>query len=268
LRGYGNAIVPQVGALVVEAFLAEERAMIPALDVLQPEAAQALAPDLARDVDALATRLADYPVATRDDAEAAVRERAGIGAMRKTVEDFFAPIKAAAYKLHREICDRERAITSKLDARDRSLGVALSAWKVAEDTRRRAAEQAAQEAARRDQHTVAVAEASALEAEGQQALAEAVVADAIATPPPVVALPDPVRAVPGLKYRKVWKWKYTGGPADVKQTTVQTIARTMQLIPREFLTVDESKVGAYVRSMKASGSIPGIEIYVVEEPVR
>jgi len=243
--------------------------VIPAqLDLTQPEGANALAPELERDATALARRLDAYTIATTADAEGAVQARAQLAIMRATVVAYFEPIKAMAFKLHRTICDRERAITGPLDARDRTLGSALTVWKVAEDERRRAAERAEQARRYREEQAAAVHEAAALETGGQVELAQAVVADAIATPPPVVALPDVVRAVPGLKYRKVWKWKYTGGPADVTQTTVPTIARTMQLIPREFLKVDEVKVGAYARSMKASGAIPGIEIYCVEEPVR
>ena len=42
----------------------------------------------------------------------------------------------------------------------------------------------------------------------------------------------------------------------------------MQLIPREFLCVDEKKLGAHIRAMKDSAKVPGIEIYYVDDPVR
>jgi hypothetical protein len=38
-------------------------------------------------------------------------------------------------------------------------------------------------------------------------------------------------------------------------------ARAIQLVPREFLTLDTVKINAYVRSHGASARIPGIEIY-------
>ena len=99
-------------------------------------------------------------------------------------------------------------------------------------------------------------------------MAAAVLAEAIAAPAPVVVLPDATKAVDGLKFVRRWLWRYAGGPADLKQTPPAVLARTMQLIPREYLCVDEKKVGAIARSSKGTIKIPGIEIYFVDEPVR
>ena len=54
----------------------------------------------------------------------------------------------------------------------------------------------------------------------------------------------------------------------MKQTPPTVIARTMKLLPREFLIPDEKKIGAYARSMKGSGAIPGVDIYYVDDPTR
>ena len=86
--------------------------------------------------------------------------------------------------------------------------------------------------------------------------------------PPVVALPDALRTIDGLTFRRRWTWKYAGGPAVVKDTPPDVLARALAKIPPEFLMVDEKKIGAYARSMKASGSIPGIQIYFVDDPLR
>jgi hypothetical protein len=40
-------------------------------------------------------------------------------------------------------------------------------------------------------------------------------------------------------------------------------ARAIQLVPREFLTLDSVKINAYVRSHGASAKIPGLEIFNV-----
>jgi hypothetical protein len=239
-----------------------------ALDVMQPDTANSLAPELATSAVALAAGLANCQITAVADLELAVADRDRIAALKKTVVDYFAPIKSMAYKLHRTICDRENVILQPLEARDRAIRDAMSAFKVAEDRARQEREREEQDRQHREQQAAAVHEAAALEASGQAPLAAAVLEDAIQAPPPVVALPDVTRGVSGLKFAKRWKWKYTGGPADVKATPAPITARTMKLIPREFLIVDEVKVGAYVRSMKSSGSIPGIEIYSVDEPVR
>lgn len=51
--------------------------------------------------------------------------------------------------------------------------------------------------------------------------------------------------VSGLQDRKTWKFEVTD-PTKV---------------PREYLKVDESKVGAYVRAMKDTAAIPGVRIW-------
>jgi len=241
---------------------------LPAIDVMDPASADRIGTDLATSTTALAARLADVAIVTQADADQAVRDRQLLNDQRKTVVDYFAPIKQMAYKLHRKICDRETAILQPLDARDRAISRGLVDWKAAADRIRQEEEQAEQQRRHQEQQAAALHEAAALEAGGETELAAAVMDDAIQTAPPVVALPDITRTVPGLKFRKVWKWKYSGGPAVVKDTPATVIARTMKLVPREFLTVDEIKIGAYVRSMKASGSIPGIDIYATDEPVR
>jgi len=229
----------------------------PVLDVMQPETANALAPDLetdARQLTVLAT------IATVEELTTAVADRQRIADLRKRVVDYFAPLKSMAYQLHRKICDRENAIVAPLDARDRLVRDAMANFKRAQDDQRLALERAEQDRRRREDHARALHEASILESAGHADIAAAIVDDAITAPPPAVTLPDPVRNVSGLKFRKVWKWRYAGTAADRE--------RVLKLIPREFLAVDEVKVNSYVRSMKSSGSIPGIEIYSVDEPVR
>ena len=54
----------------------------------------------------------------------------------------------------------------------------------------------------------------------------------------------------------------------IAQTSPTLIARTLALLPREFLCADERKIQAYVTAMAETGKIPGIDIYAVDEPVR
>jgi hypothetical protein len=230
----------------------------PVLDVMQPETANALAPDLERDATALATQLVDCRITNLPELATAAVARDRIAALRKSVVDYFAPIKGMAYKLHRTICDRENAILKPLDARDRTVRDAMALFTRQQDEDRREREQAEQERRYREAQSRAVHEAASLETAGHAEIAAAIVEDAMVAPPPVVTLPDPVREM--VKFRKVWKWRYAGTAADRE--------KVLKLIPREFLAVDEVKVNSYVRSMKSSGSIPGIEIYSVDEPVR
>jgi len=54
----------------------------------------------------------------------------------------------------------------------------------------------------------------------------------------------------------------------VKDTPPDVLRRAIAKLPIEFLTADEKKIGAYVRSMKGSGAIPGVDIFYIDEPNR
>jgi hypothetical protein len=178
--------------------------------------------------------------------------------MTAKVAAFFAPLKQAAHKLHKTLCDREREILAPLERLDAAKRKAIADYKAEQDRLRQAEEQRLAEERHRLEQDLAAAEAARLEAAGEPEVARAVLAEAIAAPPAVVALPDITRQVSGLKFRTTWKWRYVGNNP----------ARAMQLIPREYLAVDEQKIGAVVRGLKGMTKIPGIEVYSVEEPVR
>jgi len=93
-----------------------------------------------------------------------------------------------------------------------------------------------------------------------------VLEEAISAPPPVVALRDETRGI--AKFVRRYRWRYAGGPEAVEQTPPALVARTLAIIPRDFCCVDEVKLGAYTRAMKGSASVPGIEFFHVDDPVR
>jgi len=222
----------------------------PALDITNPAAAATIGVDLEQQTTSVLAR-GIVAIATVDELSQAVIERVFVADLRRRVVDYFEPIKSMAFKLHRALCDRENAILKPLDLRDRAIRDAMATFKREQDRVRQEAEAA--EAARRRQALEAIAaqEAAQLEAAGAPELAAAVVDQAIAAPPPTVVLPDLVTET-GAKFRKTWRWQIVNADR----------------VPREFLTLDEKKIGAYVRAMKSSGAIPGIEIYSVDEPVR
>jgi hypothetical protein len=65
--------------------------------------------------------------------------------------------------------------------------------------------------------------------------------------PPVVVLKS-VPKVAGISMTKQWKFRIV----DESK------------IPRQYLCVDEQKIGAVVRAMKAAANIPGIEIFSID----
>lgn len=202
------------------------------------------------------------------DLEQAVADRQSIGDAIARVEDHFEPLTKAAYHTHRLLCDRRKDILAPLQKVDQVLSRAISAYKLAADREREAREQALSEQRRKDEQERAASAAAALESSGQPELAAAVISEAIAAPAPAVSLPDTTKDVRGLKFRRYFRWRYAGGPADISQTPGTVVLRTMSVVPREFLTLDVQKISAYASAMKQAAKIPGIEFYYTDEPVR
>ena len=207
--------------------------------------------DLQNESHALADRVAVGAIATVEDLAAAVAAREQLGAMRARVVEYFHPIKSMAYTLHKALCAKESAMLKPIDTSDRLIAAAMSAYKADQDRARRDRERAEQDRRQRELDAAALAEAATLESYGDHALAAAVVEDAITAPPVVVVERDPVKDT-GAKFRTVWRWR----------------VHDASVVPREFLTLDDTKIGAYVRAMKSSGAIAGIDIYATDEPVR
>jgi hypothetical protein len=239
------------------------------LDVTKPEStAAALGVELGTTTRSLTTRLDNVTIETVSDLQQQVLDRQALGDAMKRVESFFGPFKAMAHKLHRALCDQESDILQPLLRLDALKRNAIAGFKNRQDHERRERERAEAEQLRRARDAQAASEAAALEAVGEHATAAAVIEEAIAAPAPVVVLPDVTKTVEGLHFTRRWCWKYAGGPADVRETPPDVLARALALIPAEFLGVDEKKVGAYARSMKASARVPGIDFYAVDDPRR
>lgn len=240
----------------------------PVVDILSPDRAKAVGGELARASETLALQLVPTAIADTAALEQAVRDRQTLGAAIQRVEVFFAPLKKMAHDLHKALCTRETEILAPLQRVDAIKRGAISSYKAAQDRIREAEEQRLAELRRQEEEQRAALEAAALERSGDRELAAAVLEEAIARPAPVVVLPDVVRQVEGLSFVRRWLWKFSGGPADIKQTPPHLLVRSLGLVPREFLMLDEKKVNAHVRAHKGSTKIPGITVFFVDDPRR
>jgi hypothetical protein len=239
------------------------------LDVTKPEStAAALGVELGTASRSLTARLDDVTIASVGDLQQQVIDRQELGDAIKRVEAFFAPFKAMAHKLHHALCEQESDILRPLQRLDALKRSAIATFKNRQDEERRQRERVEAEQLRRAREAQAASEAAALEAIGEHATAAAVLDEAITAPAPVVVLPDATKGVEGLHFTRRWCWKYAGGPADVRNTPPDVLARALAMLPASFLMVDEKKIGAYARSMKASARVPGIDFYAVDDPRR
>lgn len=238
------------------------------IDFIQPDKAKEVGGELETTSKSLATRLGPTAITDTASLEQAVLDRQAIGDAIKRVEEFFAPFKQMAHRLHKALCDRETEILTPLRRVDTTKRTAISEFKAAQDRIREQRERELAEARRRDDEARAAADAAALEAAGRPEEAAAVIEQAIAAPETIVVLEDETAKVDGLKFTRRWYWRFAGGPKEIEKTPPAIVTRTMQLIPREFLCLDEKKIGAYVRSMKETARIPGLDVYYVDDPTR
>ena len=119
---------------------------------------------------------------------------------------------------------------------------------------------AAKEAARLAQEAkaeaerLAVLEAADMESRGEHLEAAVKLDEAISAPLPYIApfAVAPVAKLEGLTYRETWTFK------------VVDAAR----VPREYLKVDEVKIGQVVSALRSAASISGVEIYSEKMPLK
>lgn len=174
-----------------------------------------------------------------------------IKAFQRRVTDFFKPHKDRALASHRALCEDERKALEPAQNDELACKRLLLAWDSEQDRIRREEERRRQDEAQREAEERRIQEAAALEREAQAAGDTALLDEALEMmdAPVVAAAIAPVeKATPkvqGIAYKELWKFR------------IVDAAR----IPREYLKVDDVKVGGVVRSMKGATKIPGIECY-------
>lgn len=225
---------------------------------ISPDQARTIGAELEQANALVVAKLANVKIATQADCQQAVIDRQELSERTKIVQAFFAPFKNMAHQLHKALCDRENEILGPILRLDGHLRDAISGYKSEQDRLRRLEEQRQAEERHQAEQTRLAAEAAALETSGDVEMAAAVIEQAITAPAPVVVLPDVTKSVEGLKFRRAWKWR----PVNNDR------ARALQLIPRDYLALDDKKLDGYARSMKETARIPGIEFYYEDVPVR
>jgi len=238
------------------------------IDFIDPTKAKEVGGELATTTQSLAQRLAATAVTDLVSLEQAVTDRQAIGEAVKRVQEFFAPFKQMAHRLHKALCDRENEILGPLLKLDGTKRTAISDFKAAQDRLRQQRERELGEQQRRDDEARAAAEAAQLESAGEHEMAAAVMEEAIAAPAAVVVLADETKQVEGLHFTRRYLWRFAGGPKEIDQTPPAVLERVMQLLPRDYLAPDTKKIGAFARAMKGSAKVPGLEFYHVDDPTR
>jgi hypothetical protein len=180
-----------------------------------------------------------------------------IASMRKEIADTFKPMKDAAFKAHRVICEQERNFDAPLADVERNIKNRIGGYVYRQQQLAQQAEEEAREAER------VRAEREATERSQQQALdqaidmesrgfPEALLQEVLANPAPVApryVAPAPVAPavaqVKGVSMREDWDFRLVD----------------INLIPREYLLVNEVAIRALGKSTKGRAKIAGVEFF-------
>lgn len=182
-------------------------------------------------------------IKTMDDYIRASEIMLTIKAIRKKITETFKPIKQKMDAAKQEVLDQERAADAPLKEAEALLSPQIITWNREQEKIRQAEEARLREIARKEEEERQLQEAILAEQSGQAEEAEAIISTPVQAAPVVV--PKTVPKVQGMSIRENWKFRITNE----------------KLIPREYLKVDEVKIGQVVRAMKSSANIPGIEAY-------
>ena len=179
-----------------------------------------------------------------------------IAALRKEVADTFKPMKDAAFKAHRTICEQEKKHDQPLADAERAVKAQIGTFvaeqqqlaREAEEAARKAERERAEREAREESERRAIADAEALQAMGDTAGAEAVLENPAPMPVRYVA-PAPiapqVAQVAGVSTREDWDFRI-----------IDELA-----IPREYLLVNESAIRTLGKTTKGKAKIAGVEFF-------
>lgn len=172
--------------------------------------------------------------------------------IRKKIEATFKPIKQKMDAAKKEVLEQEKAADRPLAEAEAWIKPLIATYNAEQERIRREEEERLREIARKEEEERRLQEAIAAEEEAKrngaskEQIAE-VVQQVIDEPVKVapIVVPRSVPKVAGISMRENWKFRVVNE----------------KLIPREYMKVDDVKIGAVVRALKGATNIPGIEAY-------
>lgn len=195
--------------------------------------------------DAMAVRVRADQITIRDATsyEAAGAFLKTCKTIQKRINETFDPIIKAANDAVKKAREMKNYHASPLDIAESIVKAKMATYAREQEEIRRKAEAEAREAALKAEEERRLQEAITYENAGASQIADEILAAPVVAPP--VVLPPATPKIEGVSMRKSWKFRIV----------------SEQIIPREFLKVDEVKLGQYARMMKEQASIPGVEFY-------
>lgn len=184
----------------------------------------------------------NYTIADAGDYRVAGDELQRVKAAQKRLDDLRKSFTKPLDQAKKAIMEFFRGPEEKLARAESGIKRAMIGYQEVEDRRRREAQAKADEAARKERERIQ-AQAAKAAAAGKAERAEQLQQRASSVVAPLVQRETP--KVSGVQTREVWKFEVTD-PAQV---------------PREYLSVDESKIRRVVGALKGDTVIPGVRVY-------
>lgn len=195
------------------------------------------------------------------------QEYAEVAADQGRIQDFikraappFDELCNGAYRAWKFLCSIRDGFFGDLNQRNQDARSLIGRYNAQQDRLRQEEQRRIREAEQKRLDDERAARAKALEKQGQKDAA-AIVRNTPVTAP-VTTLPSAVPTVQGLTFREEWKWQPIGGdtPANRKAAA--------QLVPREYVKLDDVALNALAKNMKGTVKVPGIEFWSEKVPVR
>jgi hypothetical protein len=155
---------------------------------------------------------------------------------------------ATANKLHKSLTGKRTAALNIISLARQYITAQRTTYSDEQERLRLEAERAATAAAQAADEARALEDAALLEVQGHADLAASVIDAALATPAAPIVIPADLPKTEGVSPTTTWAWELLN----------------QRLVPEEYKTIDEKKVGAVVRALKGETRIPGIRVYPVK----
>lgn len=162
---------------------------------------------------------------------------------RKQWAEWNKPAKQKLDALKKELLQREQQIDEPMErAENEILKPSISKFMAEQERKRKEEEDKQRAQARKEEEDRRLESARKLEESGDKEMADAV----LDIPIPVAPVVIPRAEAPvGVQLRDAWRYEVVDA----------------NLVPREYLTIDDKKIGGVVRALKSETNIPGVRIY-------
>ncbi len=167
----------------------------------------------------------------------------GIKTISRQIEEHYDPHIKRAYEQHKALVSDKKANLKPLEEAEAILKPKMADYHEEQERIRQEEQRRLAEEARKAEEIRCLEEAALLEQQGEVAFADHLIKEVLTAPAPLITLPKSAKA-DGISIKSVWSYEVVNEA----------------LIPREYLSIDHSKIGKIVTAMKAQTRIPGIKV--------